>query len=496
MLVTLLILSPWILDLFLRWGHRAKPLSMDDLERYGSEPMPETKKILRQSSRKQNHPIPTLTLLPTQTPVIMSYGLRPRVSRMVLSEGLLRQLGDEELAALMGAELGHIQGWNLALITLVTVSAQWSYGLYQLFAGWADGRSNAFLQWVGAVFAAIAYGMFWLVRATGLWLSRSRFERSDRTAVNLTGHPNALTRALMKLAIATATDIRRQGHTPPVLEQFEWLMPVSYRSAISTGTIFPLQYHPQHSSPPPFQNPKSKIQNSSNSPTDALRLSPNTSYADADVQNPKSKIQNSFTSPTLLDWDYRNPHRGWLSINSTHPPLGDRLYRLAQFAKKWTLESELDLPTGSRLPSSPKMKMQVAPFMGFFVGAALTLILWFVGVLADQFNWRAIEWLQYDSQSVFRGLLALSFSFGTILRFNDFFPDIKPSTCQQEDLTEVIESPRPCACEQSTRPARRKIIRSTWDGELAQPRFNLANSNWTGATPLHFDIGSGGQFNI
>ncbi|MEM9214497.1 MAG: M48 family metalloprotease [Cyanobacteria bacterium P01_F01_bin.150] len=436
-LVGLLLLSPWILDLFLKWGHRAKRVSIDDLAQHS----PEAKKVLQQSSRKQNHPVPGLRLLPTQTPVILSYGLRPRFSRIVVSEGLLRQLDDEEIATLIAIELAHIRGWNLALVTLVTLSAQISYGLCQLFAGWADGLGNAFLQQVGAAFAAIAYGMFWLVRGTGLWLSRSRFEHSDRAAVNSTGNPNALTRALMKLAIATATDIRRQGHTAPLLEQFEWLMPVGYRSAISIGTIFPLQYQASQLKEEGVLKAEGRRQKAEEPTPSPSQEGDRTSSNSPTPQLSNSPTPQLLNSPTLLTWDYQNPHRSWLSINNTHPPLGDRLYRIAQHAKRWKLESELDLPVASRLSPSPKMKIQVAPFVGFFVGAALTLILWFVGVLADQFDWRAIEWLQYDSQSIFRGMLALSFSFGIILRFNDFFPDIKPSTQRQEELTELLTPP-------------------------------------------------------
>ena len=456
----LLVLSPWLLDLLLRVTYRAKPLTMADLVRYSKE----AKTVLEKSSRQHRHSLPSLRLLPTQTPVLMSYGLLPRVSRIVVSEGLLRQLNEDELATLYGAELNHIRHWNLALMTGVTLSAQVSYALYQLFSAWGGGGKNGFLQWIGGTLAAIAYGMFWLVRGSGLWLARTRIAEGDRMAANITGNPNGLTRALLKVAIATATDIRRQGYTAPLLERFEWLMPVGYRSAISAGSIFPVQWQMQ-----------------------SHHLL--TGVTEEATNNVTDEVAPAFTPPaptveaTLLEWEYRNPHRDWLSVNNTHPPLGDRLYALAQQAKHWRLSAEVEVPSRSRLSPSRKWNLQLAPFMGFPFGAAIALILWIVGVVADQFDFVAIDWLEYDSYSIFWGMLAMGFSFGTILRINEFFPDIKPSTKTDAELAELLTNSEAIPVESQTIQLEGKLLgRKGVDNWLNQ---DLILQTQTGLIRLH-----------
>ncbi|NET11148.1 MAG: Zn-dependent protease with chaperone function, partial [Symploca sp. SIO2B6] len=88
------------------------------------------------------------------------------------------------------------------------------------------------------------------------------------------------------------------------------------------------------------------------------------------------------------------------------------------------------------------------------------------GVMAEQFNWYAFRWLEFDSDSVFWGMLALGFSCGTIIRINTFFPDIKPSKKEERELTEVLTDPHPL-------PADAQIIQL--EGKLLGRR---GTSNW------------------
>ncbi|MGK7890259.1 MAG: M48 family metalloprotease [Leptolyngbyaceae cyanobacterium] len=393
-LAGLLLLAPLILHLWLCWGHKTRRFTLTELGRHS----PEAEKLLQRSCKKHKHPLPRLRRMATQTPLLLSYGWRPRLAWIVVSDGLLRQLSDDEIAALYAAELNHVRQWSLWLMTGFTVATQISYSGYRFWANWGDRRNNSFLQWLGGAGAAIAYGMFWLVRNTGLWLARSRRRHSDRMAANLTGNPNGLTRGLLKFAIATATDIRRQGKTEPILEQFEWLMPVGYRSAISTGSVFPVQWQ---------------------------------SLANPEGKHPDTPVQEA----TILTWEYRNPHRDWMNINNTHPPLGDRLYTLSRYAQHWRLEPELHLPSLPRISDGHKMERQMAPFMGLPIGAGISLLLWVVGLVAHHFDW-PIEWLRYEAPSIFWGMLAMGFSFGTILRMNDFFPDIPPLAQREVDQSQ------------------------------------------------------------
>ncbi|NJK99650.1 MAG: hypothetical protein HC910_03455 [Spirulinaceae cyanobacterium SM2_1_0] len=93
----LLVGSPWLLDVWLRWRYGQTPYA---LHRLASQ-HPETAKVLQKLARQQRWPLPQLRLLPTDAPVAIAYGHLPRTARITLSEGLLAILTDDELATIV-----------------------------------------------------------------------------------------------------------------------------------------------------------------------------------------------------------------------------------------------------------------------------------------------------------------------------------------------------------------------------------------------------------
>ncbi len=59
--------------------------------------------------------------------------------------------------------------------------------------------------------------------------SRFRLDSSDHYAAEITGHPNGLIRALLKIAIGIADHIKKQEHTSWQLESLNIVAPVSHR---------------------------------------------------------------------------------------------------------------------------------------------------------------------------------------------------------------------------------------------------------------------------
>jgi hypothetical protein len=73
------------------------------------------------------------------------------------------------------------------------------------------------------------------------------------------------------------------------------------------------------------------------------------------------------------------------------------------------------------------------------VGVAIALCLWAFGWIAGKAGWLGFSWLWTD-QSVLMGLALIGFAFGTFLRINNFFPDIKHSNVQT-DLVPLLSNP-------------------------------------------------------
>lgn len=370
----LFVASRWLLDALLKVRYGLQPFSLEQLAAYS----PETAQALQRYCRQRRIPVPTLGLLPATAPIAFSYGCIPRVTRTVVSQGLLEQLADDEIAAVYASEVSHIGYWDVPLMSLVAVVIQIPYTLYALIADWGNRQSFVLTRGVAALLAAISYGLYALPRWVALWLSRHRVYYSDRAAVSLTGNPNGMTRALLKVAIGTAKEVQAQGKTDYLLEGFDILSPLGHRMATTLGSLYP-----------------------------HTPLEP------------------------VLEWETSNPWRHWLAINNSHPPTGDRLQLLASYARQWKLEPELDLEANSRT-RSPKQRLtaqqwrrlalQGSPFVGLVLGFVIAYLLSGIGWAAGRMQVNYLSWM-FGDRSLLQGLPLIGFSVGTLLRINRFFPD-------------------------------------------------------------------------
>jgi Zn-dependent protease with chaperone function len=382
--------SPWILDGLLKFLYRLKPFSLDALATYS----PETARSLPQFCRKQNLPVPTLQLLPTQAPVIFSYGL-PWLTRTVVSQGLLEQLADAEIATLFANEIGHLAYWDIPIMSMTVVLLQVPYTLYKIAAEWGNRKQASLSRLSAGLVAGLSYGVFRLLRWVGLWFSRQRTYYSDRVAVDLTGNPNGYTRALLKLAIGTANHVQEKGQTPDLLEAFELLIPLGHRMATTLGSF--------HAHTP---------------------LEP------------------------ILEQERQNPYRHWLGMNQTHPPTGERLHLLALYAHHWQLPTELNwqnltpqrrkqVLTGQQWQM---LLLQGAPYVGLATGLGLAWGLSRLGFLGLRANLDLIAWMARD-RTLSQGLPLIGFAIGTFIRINSNFPEIQPSLLKSRLIQSPLNQP-------------------------------------------------------
>jgi Zn-dependent protease with chaperone function len=429
--------SPWILDRLLR--RLLHPFSLEELGQYSPEAVRLLKRVFGQ--RRQ----PVLRLLSSDAPLALTYGWLPQITRLVVSRGALRQLNAEELATLYAAELGHLRHGNAQVLSSLAMVTQLPYQAYCQIATWGDRQHDRVLQSLAVIGSSVSYGAYWLLRLPLLGLSRIRHYYSDRLASDLTGNPNALIRTELKLSLGISEATQRQQASAPLLEALDLLLPVSYRAALSLGSVYP--QHP---------------------------------------------------TPNLLEWDRRHPYRAWLALNQSHPPLGQRLHWLTHYARHWRLEPELDWASlsASSAASGPLTRqflLQAAPFLGIPIGLAVALGLWGIGWLALRLRWLELGWLWGDPSLLWGGGL-LGFSMGTMLRINPFFPDIHQAAPRPLDLAGLLSQKN--ALPVDSQPG-------CWQGQLLG-RPGLANWLYpdlmlhtsTGTIRLHFTTRFGVASNL
>jgi Zn-dependent protease with chaperone function len=411
-------LSPWLLDAVILWFYDLDTLTLEQLNQFS----PEAGRILSRLFRHHRLPLPKLRLLSVGYPIIFSYGFLPAQARLVISRGLLQQLEEDEIAAIALREaspivqtravgwwvavaafaiglvlswfrqffwaqgcwwislIGLMMGLDLACRSWIVLLLQISYGFYRHWAQWADETKFPFFSWVLTALANLSYGLFRGLWFLGLPIVKLTQPRSDRFAVNATGNPNGLARALLKMALGISQSVKQQSSLPPLLASVDLLLPLDPQAALYLGG------------------------------------------------------QGSQVSlATRLHWDYQSPYRIGLSLFRPHPPLGDRLQKLMQMAVRWGVEPELDLvpvaDSGTWAKHLLLMWQWAAPlgaFLGFLGGG----IFWVLGELGDRFTIGWLLWLLEtgDRWAIWIGLMFVGFSLGMIVRINRLFPIPKLQT--------------------------------------------------------------------
>lgn len=164
-------------------------------------------------------PEPEIVVVSEDQPNSWVEARRNERPRLHLTSGLLLLLRTDELEAVIAHELSHLAHHDARLMTVVG-------GLGDALREGARGTTGAWFLWTGQA-AAAAIG--WVSRLGALSVARHRELVADAGAASLTGHPDALARALRRisgeLACLPTADLREAAardlfHLVPVDAEF------------------------------------------------------------------------------------------------------------------------------------------------------------------------------------------------------------------------------------------------------------------------------------
>ncbi len=177
------------------------------LRMYGAQEVteqqaPELYSIVRTLATAAQIPMPKVYLIPEQAPNAFATGRNPQHAAVACTEGLLKMLSRDEIAGVLGHELGHVRNRDTLImvvaatlggaITMIASIARW--GL--IFGGGRssddrDGHPAAAL--IGIIVAPIAAMLIQMA------ISRSREYLADEQGARFSGNPLALASALRKI---------------------------------------------------------------------------------------------------------------------------------------------------------------------------------------------------------------------------------------------------------------------------------------------------------
>ena len=377
-------LAPWFMDLMQGWLYRTEWVSLEDIRRLS----PEAAQVIQRVCAEKNIKEPRLGLINDQNPTAFTYGSLPNQARLVVSQGIFSYLDEEEVATVYAHELGHIVHWDFAVMTLASTLVQITYLIYSSIQRFTrNGGNNKLKDALGNI-ALTAYVFYTIGTYLILYLSRTREYYADHFAAETTGNPNALSRALVKIAYGILEEGQRAEEPSRLVEGTRALGIYDPKAATSTGT--------------------------------AYRISTDT-----------QKIGRVFL------WDMFNPWAWWMELSSTHPLTGKRIRALSTYAEQLGLPMEFDMgrviAEGKRLDKSKFYRnffVDIVLYQAEFVllGLGLCLMLFNFILTGEGEGWK----LFVAPTLIFMGLITLGKTF--IL-----FPNAK--NLRNSDILTVMSDP-------------------------------------------------------
>jgi len=188
-----MILAQWYFsDKIVLWSSGATIVSR--------EQYPRLHEIVERLSADNGIPNPKVAIVNSTVPNAFATGKSPKSSLVAVTSGILDLLDDDELEAVIGHELSHVRSRDVLVLTLASVFSMVAWYLVQFgFFGGLQGRGRnssggtaivilvALITWVVS---------FLIIRA----ISRYREYSADRSGAIMTGKPDKLASALLKIS--------------------------------------------------------------------------------------------------------------------------------------------------------------------------------------------------------------------------------------------------------------------------------------------------------
>ena len=178
-------------------------------------------KIVQRLANKASLPMPKVYIVPESIPNAFATGRNPSNAAVAVTEGLLDLLDEDEIEAVLAHELSHVRHYDILIGTIAATIAgaiAWIANIMQFgafFGGSKEGENtpNPIIMILLSIILPIAAGIIQMA------VSRSREFMADEGAARITGHPEWLQSALIKLENYNAQGLLPEA-TPETAHMF------------------------------------------------------------------------------------------------------------------------------------------------------------------------------------------------------------------------------------------------------------------------------------
>jgi len=171
------------------------------LKMSGAKPISESEaprlyQIVRDLCPRADLPMPRLYTIPVDQPNAFATGRNPKHSAVAVTRGITQLLSEDELRGVLGHELTHVKNYDILITSVAaTIGAAITYLGYMLL--WFGDDNNSPLGLIGSLAMVLLAPL--AATIIQLSISRQREFAADAGGAELTGNPESLASALLRL---------------------------------------------------------------------------------------------------------------------------------------------------------------------------------------------------------------------------------------------------------------------------------------------------------
>jgi heat shock protein HtpX len=188
-----------VTNLLSYWNADKIVLSMHNAQEVDERSAPELVAIVREIARRANIPMPRVYLMDSPQPNAFATGRNPQHAAVCATTGLLNTLSRDEVAGVIGHELGHVRNHDTLTMT-ITATIAGAISMLAQFGMFFGGRrdNNSGLGVVGSLLMLVLAPVAAMI--VQMAISRTREYVADNFGGRISGRPDALATALIKIS--------------------------------------------------------------------------------------------------------------------------------------------------------------------------------------------------------------------------------------------------------------------------------------------------------
>src|SRR5437763_2147493 len=199
---TIALVAAAVMNMITYWNADRLVLSMHGAQEVDERTEPDLFRLVHELARRAALPMPRVYLMDNPQPNAFATGRNPEHAAVAVTTGLLNMLSRDEVAGVLAHELAHVRNRDTLTMTVTAtiagaISMLAQFGLF--FGGHRDNNNGG----VGII-GTIAMVLLAPIAAmlVQMAISRTREYAADEMGAHISGRPDALASALVKISHA------------------------------------------------------------------------------------------------------------------------------------------------------------------------------------------------------------------------------------------------------------------------------------------------------